>query len=457
MVIKLVVFDLDGTLVESRDTHFIALNKALSKVSNMEISREDHISVYNGLSTKQKLEKLVSKNLINPSDIDQIWKLKQEYTTEFIQKDDMFSRDDRICDILDYTKRTGVKIHVASNCTWKNLILTLQKKGFLEYIDWCISNEDVKNPKPSSEMYMACMTHANVTCQETLIIEDSFIGIKAAVGSGAEIITVKSPDDLCLETIFFKIYPHINIVIPMAGNGSRFKDCVFKKYNAPKPLVYIEALDETMIEAVCNNVTYPNATYIFIVQKEHYETYGLQENLEGLVRKCEIIQVDSVTEGAACSVLLAEKFINNNDPLVIANSDQFIDWPEDELVFYTKMVSDENIHGGIVTFEATDKKWSYALTDKDSDKVIKVAEKEVISNRATCGIYYYSKGSDFVKYAKQMINKNIRTNNEFYVCPVFNEFIGDGKNVVTYDVKKMWGLGTPEDLEYFEKNYDILE
>ena len=85
--------------------------------------------------------------------------------------------------------------------------------------------------------------------------------------------------------------------------------------------------------------------------------------------------------------------------------------------------------------------------------VTEVAEKDPISNIATCGIYWYRRGSDFVKYADQMIEKNIRVNNEFYIAPVYNELIGDGKKLIPFFVHSMWGIGTPEDLNYYLENY----
>ena len=111
--------------------------------------------------------------------------------------------------------------------------------------------------------------------------------------------------------------------------------------------------------------------------------------------------------------------------------------------------------GGILTFKSTHPKWSYAKLG-DNGFVTEVAEKKPISNIATVGVYYWSKGSNYVKYTEQMIEKNIRTNNEFYVCPVYNEAIGDGKNIKVFDVPKMWGLGTPEDLNNFISNYESM-
>jgi len=199
-----------------------------------------------------------------------------------------------------------------------------------------------------------------------------------------------------------------------------------------------------MIQVVIDNLKV-DAHFIFIVQKEHREKYNLDSMLSLLAPGCDIVDVDKVTEGAACTVLLGKKYINNENPLVIANSDQFVEWSS--LDFFYKM-NEQNLDGGIVSFKSTHPKWSYAKTDNNGF-VLEVAEKKTISDIATVGIYYWKKGSDFAKYAEQMIDKNIRVNNEFYVCPVYNEAILDGLKFKTFDVPKMWGLGTPEDLDYY--------
>jgi dTDP-glucose pyrophosphorylase len=229
----------------------------------------------------------------------------------------------------------------------------------------------------------------------------------------------------------------MNIVIPMAGQGSRFEQA---GYALPKPL--IEITGKLMIQLVVESLNV-EANYIFLVQKAHYEKYDLENVLTAIVPNCTIIQLNGITEGAACSVLLASDYINNNNPLIIANSDQYVVWKPAEC-----LDTFSNYDAGILTFNASSTKWSYAKTDEQG-LVIQVAEKLVISDQATVGIYYWKHGGDFVKYANQMIDKNIRVNNEFYVCPVFNEAIQDGKKIVTSLVDSMWGLGTPEDLEIF--------
>ena len=133
----------------------------------------------------------------------------------------------------------------------------------------------------------------------------------------------------------------------------------------------------------------------------------------------------------------------------MANSDQFVEWDSNEFMY--SMIGD-TIDAGILTFKSNHPKWSFVKLNEDGF-VSEVAEKNPISDIATVGIYYWAKGSDYVKYAEQMINRNIRVNNEFYVCPVFNEAIADKKEIRVFNIDKMWGLGTPEDLDYYLKNY----
>ena len=232
----------------------------------------------------------------------------------------------------------------------------------------------------------------------------------------------------------------LNIVVPMAGRGSRFAQAGYKM---PKPL--IDVFGHPMIEYVTKNIT-PDCEhrFIYICQEEHLKKYGLAEKLNEIAPDCVVVTVDHITEGAACTVLLAEKYIDNDDAMMIANSDQFVDT---DINSYLAAMGDAD--GLIMTMPADDPKWSFIKYDENGFVTI-VREKEVISNEATVGIYNYRHGKDFVKYAHQMIDKNIRVNNEFYVAPVYNEMIEDGMKIAFKDVgAKMYGLGIPEDLNYF--------
>ena len=211
----------------------------------------------------------------------------------------------------------------------------------------------------------------------------------------------------------------MNIVVPMAGAGSRFEKA---GYSFPKPL--IEVKGDPMIAQVVKNLNL-QGRYIFLVQKAHYEQYDLKNLLNLIAPGCEIVQIEGLTEGAVCTVLKARDFIDNDEQLIISNSDQYIKWNSlDTISTFNHKDSD----GGILTFNSVHPKHSFAKVDGDG-WVSEVAEKNPISNNATVGIYHWKHGSDFVKYADQMIEKNIRTNNEFYVCPVYNEAIQAGSKI----------------------------
>ena len=454
-MIKLIIFDLDGVLVDARELHYEALNDALEKVdSKYVISRKEHLSTYDGLGTQKKLKMLtITKGL--PEDSHQlVWRLKQDMTLKII---DSFTIDERIQGILKQLKAEGYTVACATNSIRETAKLQLIRKGFFEYIDYLYTQSDVNNTKPSAEVYLRCMISARCNPDETVIIEDSHIGRKAALSSGSFLCPVINSLDVDYDKIRTtidaaenktKIKPKwqggkMKVLIPMAGAGSRFEQA---GYTFPKPLIDVNG--KPMIQAVTDNLNM-EADHIYIVQKSHYDKYNLEETLNLITPNCKIVQVDGLTEGAACTTLLAKQYIDNDEPLVMANSDQFVEWDSNEFMY--SMVADE-IDGGILSFTSTHPKWSYAKLDDDGF-VTEVAEKRPISNVATVGVYYWKKGSDYVKYAEQMIERDIRVNNEFYVCPVFNEAIQDDKKVKTFHVDKMWGLGTPEDLRTFLENY----
>ena len=237
---------------------------------------------------------------------------------------------------------------------------------------------------------------------------------------------------------------NLTVLIPMAGAGSRFQQA---GYTFPKPLIDVKG--KPMIQLVVENLNI-KANYVYVVQKEHREKYNLDTLLNLITPNCKIVEVDKLTEGAACTALLAKEYINKDTPLFFANSDQFVEWDSNEFLY---KMNETNADGGIVSFRATHPQWSFAKIDEQG-LVTEVAEKNPISDIATVGYYYWKKGSDFVKYAEDMIEKDIRVNNEFYVCPVFNQAIEDCKEIRTFDIPKMWGLGTPEDLKYYLENYN---
>ena len=234
----------------------------------------------------------------------------------------------------------------------------------------------------------------------------------------------------------------MNILIPMAGDGSRFRKAGFAK---PKPLIDVDG--KPMIKWVVDNVGI-EGKYIFIVRKEHTLKYPyLVEELMSMSENVEVLTVNGLTEGAACTALVARELIDNDEQLLICNSDQWIDWDPEHFLSFVKR---KDCDGAILSFFSDSPKHSYAKYNYNTRLVTEVAEKQVISNFATVGIYYWKKGSDFVECSDRMIEKNLRFNNEFYLCPAYNELIFDKDGTVElYPICDMRGMGTPLELERF--------
>jgi HAD superfamily hydrolase (TIGR01509 family) len=446
---KLIIFDLDGVLVEAKTIHFDALNEALGPKYSIEWN--EHLSKYDGLKTNQKLKILTQEKGLPSSMYKQVWDEKQHLT---LQKLSNLQPSNQLQACMSSLVSEGYKIACCSNSIRKTVLTVLSKLGIIEYFDLILSNEDVKNSKPHPEIYWKAISMVGCLPEETLIVEDSPFGLLAASRSKSHVMRVESPKDITYNNIYKHLNNQVNmtpkwkneklnVLIPMAGAGSRFEQA---GYTFPKPL--IEVNGKPMIQVVIENLNL-DANYIYVVQKSHREKYNLDTLLNLLTPGCKIVETDGLTEGAACTALLAKDYINNDNPLFFANSDQFVEWDSNEFMY---KMQETDADGGIVTFTATHPKWSFAKVD-DNGLVTEVAEKNPISDIATVGYYYWKNGSDFVKYAEQMIEKNIRVNNEFYVCPVFNQAVEDCKKIRTFNTAGMWGLGTPEDLKYYLENY----
>ena len=450
---KLIIFDLDGVLVSTKELHYEALNSALEEVdSKYVISRQDHLKTFDGLKSSEKLDMLTKDRGLPQELHSQIWNRKQELTIQQLQ---YIKPDSFIKMTFKELRRRGYKLACCSNAIRRSVLTILSKLDLIEQLDLIISNEDVKQGKPHPEMYWKAMSIMGVLPEETLIVEDSPAGLLAASRSRADVLRVDTPKDVNIKNIAEKLNikkmgkvpkwqgGKLNVLIPMAGAGSRFQAA---GYTFPKPL--IEVKGKPMIQVVVENLNI-DANFIYVVQKEHREKYNLDTLLNLITPNCKIVETDGMTEGAACTALLAKEHIDVDASLFFANSDQFVEWDSNEFLY---KMNETNADGGIVSFKATHPKWSFAKVDENG-LVTEVAEKNPISDIATVGYYYWKHGSDFVKYAEQMIEKNIRVNNEFYVCPVFNEAIADCKKIKTFDIPKMWGIGTPEDLDVFLNNY----
>jgi len=244
----------------------------------------------------------------------------------------------------------------------------------------------------------------------------------------------------------------INIIIPMAGKGQRFLEAGYK---IPKPLLNLG--DRPIIEYIIKTMRMPNAQFIFIVRQDHCDESDLDKKLLEIEPNAKIMKINEVTEGAICTVLLAKEYFDDDNPIIIKDCDQIINWdPRAFMEFVLRQKAD----GAIVNIHTDRPNYSFSRIDTKG-RIIETAEKTVISNHGSVGIYYFARGRDLIKYAQRMIDKNLRTNNEFYTSPVYNQFIQDFKLILHYPIAEMFQLGTPEEfyenkdraLKFLEKNH----
>ncbi len=235
-------------------------------------------------------------------------------------------------------------------------------------------------------------------------------------------------------------------VMPMAGRGSRFAAIGIE---TPKPLIdvrgrpmYAWAMESLPLSLV--------RRVVFLCLAEHLSDTRLADDIHERYGRLEpsIIPVDHVTEGQACTVLLARKEIDNDEPLVIYNADTYCRTALDK----TLPQLEQHADGVLSVFQAPGDKWSFARTDAEG-RVVETAEKRRISAWACTGLYHFTRGADFVRHAEAMIAADERSGGEFYVAPVYNRLIAAGADVRIDVAEEVWVLGTPEDLSDFEQRY----
>jgi HAD superfamily hydrolase (TIGR01509 family) len=449
-MIKAFIFDLDGVLVDFKDIHKTAFITAWNKTYHEHLIDDLlHARMLEALSTHQKIDILEShfgiqcdRLLVNDR--------KQSITAELLETAPVYENTRAA---LEWAHSQGIMLGCCSNSIRSTVLVSLQKLVPLSYFSVILSNQDITNGKPHPEIYQRAVSMLGVSSDEVLVFEDSLVGKQSARDAGLNVIDVVDAMDITptfLETCKLSnkrnVTKPVNIVIPMAGMGSRFQK---NGYSTPKPFLPVDG--KPMFEWVIDNIVppsvRPNAIIHIIVRSEHLDPFKeLNKN------NYTLHTVERLTEGAACTVLTVKEAINNDSALVIANSDQYLEWDADN--FYRSLFH-PSYDGVISTFpqsDSSDLRWSYANLN-DQGYVTAVAEKKYIGPVATTGIYGWARGADFVRDAEEMIQANIRVNNEFYVCPVYNQTIARGGKIRIHNCEKMWGLGVPEDYEYFLRNF----
>lgn len=229
----------------------------------------------------------------------------------------------------------------------------------------------------------------------------------------------------------------MQILIPMGGAGSRFAAA---GYDKPKP--FIEFHGKTMIENVIDNLG-RNNDYFLVTQQQHFTDFKhVFDRIAFDTKSLHVSCLNGMTRGAAESCLAAKDKIMPDLPLMIANSDQIMEW---DAVTFKAWFLDSGLDGVMMTFDSQSDNNSYAELNENG-LVVRTAEKQVISKHATNGIYVWRRARDFFNAAAEMIKKDLRFNNEFYVCPVYNINIEWQHKIGIYHCDKHWPIGTPQDL-----------
>lgn len=446
-MIKAVIFDMDGVLVDADKWHFNALNVALQHSDVEPISWQEHLTVYKGIPTREKLRILGERKGLPRELWDKVSDSKQAVMQQII--DQFCQADMEKVEMMRLLSRT-YRIAVCSNAVRDSVDVMLDRAGLSRYLELTLSNQDVDRSKPHPDIYLAAFDRLGLRPEECVIVEDSDVGKAAAQASGGVLCSVNDPSEVNYYRVMRTILEadRVNVLIPAAGQGKRFAEA---GYQHPKPLIDVDG--RPMIDHVLENFRGVGRPVV-IMQQRHVQQYCADTVVKHLAADAEVVTVEGLTEGAACTVLAAESLIDNGSELVLANSDQVVDV---DIQAFVDEMRRHDADGGILTFRDDSPKWSYARCDAEG-RVTEVAEKIVISDQATVGIYYFRRGSDFVHYARQMMQKDIRVNNEFYVCPVFNELIGDDRVVYAHEIAPgdMHGLGTPEDLKAYLARHDTL-
>ena len=238
-----------------------------------------------------------------------------------------------------------------------------------------------------------------------------------------------------------------NLLIPMVGRGQRFKD---EGFTLPKQL--IEVGHKQMIDWSMSCIKTDECNLIFIIRRDTVYSHQMDEVLrQKFGDDINIVIVDRDTEGTVSSCLYAEDYIDNDIPLSITTLDMYF-----EPHFDPAQVR-EDVDGSVVTFYANNPAYSYSEVGKDG-YVKRTAEKEVISNHSHAGLYHFARGSDFVRLGREMVRRNIRVKNEFYIAPLYNLFIEEGMKINVHPIDNLWSMGTPSERRHFlEHEYADLQ
>lgn len=442
---KLVAFDLDGVLVDTRETHVLALETALA-THGFSVSR-DALWELDGLSTRQRLDSLSQRGSF-PADPwlkDLIDSEKARITDRIIAENGVRSlfNEDVLESLFSELWALGCRMCVVSNARRSTVELCVNGLGTpSKYIDFVIAGDEVFERKPSPWPYLKACREYHLHPSECLAVEDSPRGRAAARAAGCRLFpfeTTSTPGEV-LELCRSGRYP-TTVVVPMAGRGERFARAGYEK---PKPLIDVGG--KPMVERVLDTLP-KEANFVFLVPTPAVpeERSELELVLASIKPNSITLRVNGVTEGAACTVLLAEPEVRRGERLLVANCDQLVDVDWDTVMSMT--CRDD---GFVLTFDGSGPKWSYAIEDcTRPGYAFSFIEKRQVGRHATCGVYSVTDSGLMFDAIRNMVRADDRTNGEFYLCPALNYVSSCVAASIRMIPTTMVGLGTPEDLESY--------
>lgn len=435
---KNIIFDLDGVLIDAAGLHRDAFIASV-RLSGVPFTEEDHATL-ESLCTRQKLNRLIAAGVLSDDQADDVEIEKRRITRERLATVEISPSH---CEMIRRLTAEGYTVQICSNCI-SDTIQTLKDRHGLD-VAYCWGSDSVESPKPNPEMFLRAMTEFGFGPDDTLIVEDSLQGLQAAVLSRAKILSVSGPHEVNYEVVTTAANdrttfpsPLTNILVPMAGSGERFRNAGYEQW---KPLIDVKG--QFMLSLAVKSLGV-GGRYIFVSRTEDARKYSLRCITNLIAPGSSLVTTDGPTEGAVSTTLLAESLIDDDRELMIVNCDQCIRWDAKGFFDYAR---EGRFDGVSLTFRDADPKWSFCRME--GERVVEVAEKKPISDRANVGIYWWRRGRDYVACAKGMIRDDRRVNGEFYVAPVYNEAITRGLKIGAFDVHEMNGLGTPADLNTY--------
>lgn len=450
--IDAIVFDLDGTLVETRDLHKRALNAAILKVAGLSfvISDDEHAARFDGLSTAQKLRMLNIHKGLAPEMNKAIWDAKQLLTDELVRKE--VRPDERIVTMFKTLRAMGFPIGVASNCIRSSVDLILKQIGLYDLVDMSLSNDDVEQAKPAPDLYLRAAKSFGTMPDRLLVIEDAPFGWQAALMAGAHLTRVSCPDDVTLEAVLGRVgelnaaKPPITVIVPLAGEHTVVHTAQGGR-QALHPCTYdvagVAALQHALRSLASRR--HPRKI-VFVVRGNELPDSLLLKCAE--YGPCAVVRLDAPSRGAACSAIAAAAHIHPDAPMLIFDGCHVVEWGDNHDI---DTLLEARTDAAITVVHSTDSRWAYVDVDAEMN-VLQVQEKLPISRLACTGLYLWKTGASFLHDAQASVQKNARMQGRFYIAPVLNELLMRAGTVSTVEVRQMLSLRTPAEIREFERH-----